>query len=106
MKAVDLMCQMVTKWGSILTDDIARQMEAYLGTKLIYNKTDEVFEIIFGSSKEGCNSNKKFKTSNKGFVTIDGKKYWIVSLHESPEDNAFHAELALKPNGRTIVSRF
>ncbi|MFC1926158.1 amidohydrolase family protein [Chloroflexota bacterium] len=41
MKAVDLMCQMVTRWGSILTDEIAHQMEAYLGTKMIYNKTDE-----------------------------------------------------------------
>ena len=41
MKAIDLMCQMVTKWGSMLTDDLARQLERYLGTKLIYNKTDE-----------------------------------------------------------------
>src|SRR4030042_2877010 len=41
MKAIDVNCQCVTKWGSLLSPDMARQIEKYLGTKLGYGKTDE-----------------------------------------------------------------
>ena len=41
MKAIDLQCQMVTKWGSFLPPEMASQFEKYLGTKLGYGKTDE-----------------------------------------------------------------
>jgi len=41
MKAIDLQCQMVTKWGSFLPPEMAGQFEKYLGTKLGYGKTDE-----------------------------------------------------------------
>jgi len=41
MKAIDLQCQMVTKWGSFLPLEMVSQFEKYLGTKLGYGKTDE-----------------------------------------------------------------
>ena len=41
MKAIDLQCQMVTKWGSYLPLEMVSEFEAYLGTKLGYGKTDE-----------------------------------------------------------------
>jgi predicted TIM-barrel fold metal-dependent hydrolase len=47
MKAIDLQCQMVTKWGSFLPPEMASQFENYLGTKLAYGKTDEEMAQVF-----------------------------------------------------------
>ena len=41
MKAIDINCQCVTKWGSLLDPETCRQIEKYLGYKLGYGKTDE-----------------------------------------------------------------
>ena len=47
MKAIDVQCQNVTKWGSLLPLEMVSQFETYLGTKLGYGKTDEEMAQVF-----------------------------------------------------------
>jgi len=41
MKAIDLQCQVVTRWGQMIPDEHIPYLEKYLGTKLDYDRTDE-----------------------------------------------------------------
>src|SRR3989304_9088143 len=47
MKAIDLQTHTVTKWGAIFTDQIAGELERYLGSKIVRNLSDEEAAAVY-----------------------------------------------------------